>query len=623
MDVTIMCQVCNHPNDMLTPVCVSDNCGDALPGYDKKIKILLRRLEQFNKALAAGGGVADNSDATSLVADLRRKLEATQQRATELKHELETLKEALADASAHRRGTLAHVGSSSDMDAERKRLAEERKEIDMMRRLFTSLQTIPYIDLSQFRFQKALPGGGNFDLQVGLFDGKRTVLKKLVRNGLGDDVIEHFKSSISLMAKLDGGGGTVVTLYGASGLGQASPMMYMEHMERGDLRTFLHTTSPSAVSWKTRLEIALNVSKAIAKMHSLDLIHRDLSSYHVLLNERNVAKVTGFSSAREKDLEQMMTNGVGDFRWAAPETMNGSGNYSETVDIYALGLLLIELDTHAVPYSSYKDKQGRSLGDFMLMEIIRKAVPGQTTITHAFASAPLWYQDLALRCVSLDPNARPSAVDVVAELQKQLREGSYDNVRSIRRLQKPPPVLNAKISVVRAKNLLDTQAFGVQDPYCRLSLGGRLAKTKVHDNGGCDPKWSQTFPFNNVHPIDMILEINIMNKNLLFDGQIGKVTVPLEETLEKIDAENVYVGWSPVYSRGEMKGHVLLRFEYEGSVASWLEAYAAEMSLFHGVEGHVRDIRQDEVVMKKVTEIFLPRLKDIASAVANVAGKAA
>ncbi|OQR94854.1 protein kinase [Achlya hypogyna] len=618
MDTSISCQICNSVNDILLGVCTS--CGEDLPGYDKKIKILLLRLRHYTGP-AAGAASSDDGATAALVAQLETKAAAAMRRVDELQAELDSKNAELLTikVKAH---TLVARDSSGDLDAERERLRAERKEIDALRRLVASLQTIPYIDGSQFKYQGMVGTSSTFDIQVGVFDNKRTVCKKLANGVHTEGAIEHFKSAIALMAKLDGAGGSVVSLYGASGLAQATPVAYMEYMEKGDLRKVLSSTSTTAMSWKSRLEIGANIARAIAKMHSLDLIHRDLNSHHVLLNERNVAKLTGFSSAREKS-EDQMTNGIGLYRWAAPETMDGTGFYSEKVDIYSLGLLLIELDTHQMPYSSCKDKSGRPMRDYMLMDILRKAKPGVAHITHTFVSAPEWYRALALRCVDVDPTVRPSAVEVLGELTTQLREGAYDNLKSARRLRTPPAVINLRLTVMRAKNLLDTQAFGVQDPFCRISLGGKTAKTKVHDNGGCDPKWHETYAFANVHPLDMILEINILNKNWLISGQIGKVTVPLEETLERIDGSGSVVSWVPVFSRGEARGHLLLKFEYEGNVAQWLESVAEEMRAFSGAEGRVRDLSGQEKQMTKINEVLVPRLRELASGLGRVASMAA
>lgn len=43
--------------------------------------------------------------------------------------------------------------------------------------------------------------------------------------------------------------------------------------------------------------------------------------------------------------------------------------------------------------------------------------------------------------------------------------------------------MELQVRAVSARNLLDKQTFGKQDPYCKLSLRGKSQRTRVHDNG--------------------------------------------------------------------------------------------------------------------------------------------
>lgn len=43
--------------------------------------------------------------------------------------------------------------------------------------------------------------------------------------------------------------------------------------------------------------------------------------------------------------------------------------------------------------------------------------------------------------------------------------------------------MELQVRAVSARNLLDKQTFGKQDPYCKLTLRGRSQRTRVHDNG--------------------------------------------------------------------------------------------------------------------------------------------
>ncbi|OQS04887.1 kinase [Thraustotheca clavata] len=598
MDTTIVCSVCNTINEILESTCSS--CKEELPSAHQRLRILLLRYKHAKPMTAM------NSDQFEL------QLKQKNDEIDALKRTIESLQQKPSSTN----------DTAVEIESERVHLAKERAEVEKMRSLVATLQTIPYIDPSQFHFNAVMETGQIYELQIGNFNGRSVVMKKILKTIVDEQVTNRFKASISLLAKLNGGEGTIVSLVGANNVGEMNPQIYLEHMQRGSLRTFLKSTARTQLAWKTRIDIALNMAKAVKYIHSLDLIHRDLSSHHVLINEQKIAKITGFTNAREID-HNKMTNGIGNFRYSSPESMVEGQLYTEKTDIYSLGLLMIELDTHEIPYSNCKDRRGKIMGDFMLLDALIHAKSGSEVTKHAFKDSPNWYRELAIRCTDLDPENRPSAVEIVTILQNELRQGSYDNIRSNRRLQNPPAVINLHVSVLRAKNLLDTQAFGIQDPFCKLSLGGQIARTKVHDKGGCDPRWDQVFTFKNIHPIDMVLEINILNKNWMIDGQIGKSTMPIEATLDALDEKMTWNAWNDVFSRGDKKGSIMIKFEFEGDLARWLEEYKAAMANFNENEGHLRSMHNDEERMKKISNILIPKMQNLGKMASGFVNKVA
>ncbi|KAH9178488.1 hypothetical protein AeNC1_017419 [Aphanomyces euteiches] len=211
----------------------------------------------------------------------------------------------------------------------------------------------------------------------------------------------------------------IVQFIGASWTKPSDIVMVTEYMDNGDLRNFLQATTPATLAWRDKLDIALSVSQALVYLHSLDpkVIHRDLKSRNVLLNGDLQAKVTDFGISREFDDIETMTAGVGTYRWIAPEVLS-DGHYAESADIYSFGVIMSELSTHLVPYEDLKNARGNPYIDTALMA---KLMNGE--IMPSFAvKCPQWYLKSAKRCMALDPQLRPTAMEVVHSIRTELRK---------------------------------------------------------------------------------------------------------------------------------------------------------------------------------------------------------
>ncbi|OWY93969.1 TKL protein kinase [Phytophthora megakarya] len=187
-----------------------------------------------------------------------------------------------------------------------------------------------------------------------------------------------------------------------------------EFMTGGDLRTLLNTYQVNGTSQgmdANKIEIVYQVAYALTYLHSSDpvVLHRDLKSRNILLSESLDAKITDFGTSRTRS-DETMTAGVGSWMWMAPEVMLG-GHYDEKADVYSLGVVISELDTHELPYAHAK-KRGLSEAAMMQMLSMGKLRARFTEVMD------LGIVDFAERCVSLDPDDRPTAAEVLYFFQK-------------------------------------------------------------------------------------------------------------------------------------------------------------------------------------------------------------
>ncbi|EJW03878.1 CMGC/CDK protein kinase [Edhazardia aedis USNM 41457] len=98
-------------------------------------------------------------------------------------------------------------------------------------------------------------------------------------------------------------------------------------------------------------EIAPNDIKYIAKqiveglkyLHKNKVIHRDLKSANILLDEKLNTVIADFGLARNFDKYENFTTGLITLWYRPPEILLGSSRYTEAVDIWSLGCIIAEL----------------------------------------------------------------------------------------------------------------------------------------------------------------------------------------------------------------------------------------------------------------------------------------
>jgi len=195
-------------------------------------------------------------------------------------------------------------------------------------------------------------------------------------------------------------------------------MLVTEYMSNGDLRNYLRETNSSSFSWKQKITCALNVSEGLTCIHSLvpKIIHRDLKSANVLLDDKLHAKITDFGVSRETT-DATMTAGIGTYRWMAPEVLTGE-HYTESADIFSLGAIFSELDTHRIPYAGLSNPNGKPMTDTAILALVMSG-----TLRPTFTdSCPQAIRDLANQCLNFNPEQRPQAATVSFHLLTALKQ---------------------------------------------------------------------------------------------------------------------------------------------------------------------------------------------------------
>ncbi|MCD7466148.1 hypothetical protein HAX54_002563 [Datura stramonium] len=260
--------------------------------------------------------------------------------------------------------------------------------------------------------------------------GQTIAVKKLASNREGNNIDNSFRAEILTLGKIRHR--NIVKLYGFC-YHQGSNLLLYEYMARGSLGELLHSAS-CRLDWPTRFMVAVGAAQGLAYLHhdcKPRIIHRDIKSNNILIDEKFEAHVGDFGLAKVVDMPQSksMSAVAGSYGYIAPEyayTMK----VTEKCDIYSYGVVLLELLTGRAPVQPLE--QGGDLvtwvkhyvRDHSLTAGIldsRLDLEDETTVSHM-----LTVLKIALMCTRMTPYDRPSMREVVLMLiESDEQEGNF------------------------------------------------------------------------------------------------------------------------------------------------------------------------------------------------------
>ena len=183
--------------------------------------------------------------------------------------------------------------------------------------------------------------------------------------------------------------------------------------------------------YHTQLNLCHDIALALAYLHSIGIIHRDLSSNNVLLaDEGSKVKVTDFGMSKLVDMNPRMTsrtpltNVPGTPVYMPPEALgNAAVEYSNKLDCFSHGVLAIQIITRNFPKpgDAHKWINIRSSPTGRALIPIPETVRRKKDINLIAPDHPLL--PVALACIKEKDTERPSADDICRRLEA-LKKGS-------------------------------------------------------------------------------------------------------------------------------------------------------------------------------------------------------
>jgi mitogen-activated protein kinase kinase kinase 7 len=268
------------------------------------------------------------------------------------------------------------------------------------------------ISYESLTFLTAVSNGASGEVCVCEYLGRQVAAKRLLHaKDQKADKVQEFAEEIELTASLSHP--HIVTFIGVAWNSLNNLIMVLEYVPGGDLHHYL-VKNADLLSWvRDKIYMAIGVAQALGYLHgrSAPVIHRDLKSSNILLTRNLEPKLIDFGVSRGI-LDVTMTAGVGTPYWTAPEILEGK-RYTEMADIYSFGVVLSELDTGRVPFYDAVTDDGDKLMPFQILQGVMAG-----TLRASFSDeCPSRIRRVGNMCLALDPATRPTALEVVQELE--------------------------------------------------------------------------------------------------------------------------------------------------------------------------------------------------------------
>ncbi len=214
---------------------------------------------------------------------------------------------------------------------------------------------------------------------------RREVAIKLVRPGLGDDLVARFRHERQVLASLDHP--NIAQLYDGGVAPDGRPYLVMEYVDGEPLGV---SADGARLTVDDRLRLFLQICDAVDSAHRHLVVHRDLKPTNVLVSRDGTAKLLDFGVAKLLEPEGSSDAPVTRIgtramtpEYASPEQFLGEPT-STVSDVYALGVLLYELLTGVRP----RELDGRPLAALERDVLEREPDPPSTACRRPSAARP-------------------------------------------------------------------------------------------------------------------------------------------------------------------------------------------------------------------------------------------